>query len=117
MDKPIARLSGETDVVAVPPPSEPERVLLHMPVDVRSVSLAVIAALMGLFALHWAKAVFIPLLLAVMFTFALAPVVDGLCRWRLPRSLSAAVLLMGLVSALGAGAYTLQDDLDNMIQS
>ncbi len=88
-----------------------------MPVDVRSASLAVIAALLGLFALHWARAVFVPLLLSIMFTYALTPVVDALCRWRLPRSLSAAVLMLSLVSAIGAGAYTLQDDVDNMIQS
>ena len=112
------RIAGEADE---PPPtsfkSEPDRVLLHMPVDVRSASLAVIAALLGLFALHWARAVFVPLLLSIMFTYALTPVVDALCRWRLPRSLSAAVLMLSLVSAIGAGAYTLQDDVDNMIQS
>lgn len=112
------RIAGEADE----PPltsfkSEPDRVLLHMPVDVRSASLAVIAALLGLFALHWARAVFVPLLLSIMFTYALTPVVDALCRWRLPRSLSAAVLMLSLVSAIGAGAYTLQDDVDNMIQS
>lgn len=101
----------------LPLSSEPERVLLHMPVDVRSASLAAIAALMGLFALHWARAVFVPLLLAIMFTYALTPVVDALCRWRMPRSISAAVLMLALVSALGVGAYTLQDDVDNMIQS
>jgi predicted PurR-regulated permease PerM len=119
MDKPFMRSlshdSEEPRAPAVKP--EPERVLLHMPVDVRSASLAVIAALMGLFALHWARAVFVPLLLAIMFTYALSPVVDALCRWRLPRALSAAVLMMGLVSAIGAGAYTLQDDVDNLIQS
>ena len=44
-------------------PAEPARVHLHMPIDVRSVSLAVIAFLACVFALHWASAVFIPLLL------------------------------------------------------
>lgn len=103
-------------MVAAEPPA-PDRVLLHMPVDVRSASLAVIAALLCLFALHWAQAVFIPLLLSIMFTYALAPVVDALYRWRLPRPIGAAVLLVSLVSAMGTGAYTLQDDVDNLIQS
>lgn len=103
--------------MAAAEPTAPDRVLLHMPVDVRSASLAVIAALLCLFALHWAQAVFIPLLLAIMFTYALSPVVDALYRWRLPRPIGAAVLLVSLVSALGAGAYTLQDDVDNLIQS
>ncbi len=111
------RIAGDTDEAPPPLKPEAERVLLHMPVDVRSASLAVIATLMGLFALHWARAVFVPLLLAIMFTYALTPVVDALCRWRMPRALSAAVLMLGLVSAIGAGAYTLQDDVDNLIKS
>ncbi|HEV7912861.1 MAG TPA: AI-2E family transporter, partial [Albitalea sp.] len=61
------------------------RVLLHMPVDVRSASLALIAALLCLFALHWASAVFIPLMMGVMFSYALTPAVDLMSRWRLPR--------------------------------
>jgi len=106
---------NEPTVAARPP--EQERVLLHMPVDVRSASLAVIAALLCLFALRWAQAVFIPLLLSIMFTYALSPVVDALYRWRMPRPIGAAVLLLALVSAIGAGGYTLQDDADNLIQS
>ncbi|MBC7699896.1 MAG: AI-2E family transporter [Massilia sp.] len=117
MDKRASSLDGDDLQPPMLPKSEPERVLLHMPVAVRSASLAVIAALLGLFALHWARAVFVPLLLSIMFTYALTPLVDALCRWRLPRSVSAAVLMLALVSAIGAGAYTLQDDVDNMIQS
>ena len=54
--EPTAIAAAET------PTAEPERVLLHMPVDVRSASLVVIATLLALFALHWASAVFIPLM-------------------------------------------------------
>ena len=36
---------------------EPERVLLHMPVDVRSAALGVVALLAALYTLHWAAAV------------------------------------------------------------
>lgn len=41
-------------------PPEPDRLLLHMPVDIRNMSLVVLAGLGFLFVLHWAKAVFIP---------------------------------------------------------
>ena len=61
------------------------RVLLHMPVDVRSASMAVVALLLGLYTLHWAAAVVIPLLLGLMFSYALSPAVDALERWRVPR--------------------------------
>src|SRR5438105_2045911 len=100
-----------------PPPAEPERVLLHMPVDVRSVSLAVLAVLACLFALAWAKAVFIPLLLGLMVSYALTPVVDRLERWRLPRVFASAVLLIAIVAALLWTAWSLADDATAVLES
>ncbi|HUP07116.1 MAG TPA: AI-2E family transporter, partial [Caldimonas sp.] len=84
----------EDSALAPTPPAEPERVLLHMPVDVRSAALAVLAVLAGLYTLAWAKAVFIPLLLGLMASYALTPVVDRLERWRLPRVFASALLLV-----------------------
>lgn len=89
---------------------EPERVHLHMPIDVRSVSLAVLALLACVYVLHWASAVFIPLLLGVMASYALSPIVERLARWHLPRALGAALLLMAVVGGLGSMAYSLADD-------
>jgi predicted PurR-regulated permease PerM len=99
------------------PREEPERVLLHMPVDVRSASLVVLAVLASLFVLHWAKEVFIPLLLGVMFSYALEPVVARLERWRLPRAVGAGVLMLAIVSAIGWTGYALSDDATKLIES
>ena len=96
---------------------EPARVLLHMPVDVRSASLVVIAALASLFALHWASAVFIPLLMGLMFSYALAPLVNVLSRWRLPRPVGAGILLITILSTVAWSAYTLRDDANSLIES
>ena len=53
-----AQPNGEEPVAAtMEPPVEPARVLLHMPVDVRSVSLVVLATLASIFVLRWASAV------------------------------------------------------------
>ena len=90
--------------------------LLHM-VNVRSASLAVIAVLLCLFALHFASAVFIPLMMALMFSYALTPAVDLMSRWRLPRPAGAALLLIVILSGLGWGGYTLRDDANNLIES
>lgn len=89
---------------------EPEHLYLQTPIDVRSVSLAVLAILASIFVLHWASAVFIPLLLGVMTSYALSPAVDQLRRWHVPRVLGAAMLLLTLVSGLGSMAYSLSDD-------
>jgi predicted PurR-regulated permease PerM len=93
------------------------RALLHMPVNVRSASLALIAALLCLFALHWASAVFIPLMMGAMFSYALTPAVDLMSRWWLPRPAAAALLLIALLSTVGWGAYTLRADADSLIES
>ena len=52
-----------------PDPDEPPRVLLHMPVDVRSLALIVLTVLASIYALHWAKAILVPILLGVMRLF------------------------------------------------
>lgn len=39
---------------------------LQMPISIRSLSLAIIALLAGLFVLHWARAVFIPFMLGLV---------------------------------------------------
>jgi hypothetical protein len=69
--------------------TESPRVLLHMPVDVRSVSLVIIAGLGCIFMLRWASAVFIPLMVGILFSYGLSPVVDWLALRRIPRALSA----------------------------
>jgi predicted PurR-regulated permease PerM len=104
--------SADTEAILVDatPACEPERVHLHMPIDVRSVSLAVLALLASVYALHWASAVFIPLLLGMMVSYALSPLVERLQRWRLPRALGSALLLSALVGSLGWIAYSLSDD-------
>lgn len=113
----------QDDVTMAPDPlpseeaPEPERVLLHMPVDVRSVSLAVLAALATVFALHWASAVFIPLMLGITFSYALTPIVNRMERMRIPRAIGAALLMIGIVGGMGWTAYALSDDATMLIES
>ena len=90
---------------------------LHMPVDVRSASLAVLALLASVYALHWAGAVFIPLLLGVMFSYAMSPAVGWLQRWHVPRVIGAAALMIALVCGLGSMVYSLSDDATALVES
>lgn len=101
----------------MPTPRVRAPVQLHMPVDVRSLSLGLIAVLLSIFALHWARAVFIPVLMGLLFSYALAPLVDRLERVRLPRALGAALLLLAIVGALGGSAFLLRDQANNLIEA
>lgn len=105
-----------------PPPmpggeAAPTQLPLRTPIDVRSASVALLAALASVYTLRWASAVFIPLLLGLMLSYALSPLVDRLQRWRVPRVLAAAALLLSLLGGLGFGAYALADDATALLAS
>jgi predicted PurR-regulated permease PerM len=93
------------------------RIHLHMPVDVRSLSLAVLAVLASVFALHWAREVLVPLLLGVMVSYALTPLVDRLEAWRVPRFVASTLVMGALVGALGALTWALADDAEDLIET
>ena len=96
--------------------AESPRVLLHMPVDVRSVSLVVLATLASLYALRWASAVFIPVMVGILFSYALSPVVNWMQRCHIPRAISAGLLILGIVSGVGATVYSLSDEANKLVQ-
>ena len=99
------------------PAQDKERVLLHMPVDVRSTSMIVIASLLSLYALHWAAEIVIPVLMALLFSYALTPLVDRLVRVGIPRALGAAVVMVALVGGLAWGTWSLSDQANRLIES
>ena len=102
---------------ASPDPDEPARVLLHMPVDVRSLSLIVLTVLASIYALHWAQAILVPILLGVMFSYALTPVVDTLQRWHVPRAAGAGIVLSTIVLVIGWGGWRLSDDATALVET
>jgi hypothetical protein len=83
-------------------PEDPSHALLHVPVQVRSATLIVLAVLLVVATLKWASAFFIPLMLGLMLSYALSPIVDSLQRARVPRWLSAGLLIVGLLAGAGA---------------
>lgn len=93
------------------------REAMPAPVDARQAAMAVLAVLGSLFTLHWASAVFVPLLLGLMFSYALTPLVDRMVRLHLPRTLAAALLLLGIVGGGASLAYSLGDDAAAMIEA
>ena len=70
----------------------------------------VIAAVAIVFLLRAASPLLIPIVLAVLISYALEPVVAWLHRRRLPRVAGASVLLISIVSLTGWGVYSLRDD-------
>jgi predicted PurR-regulated permease PerM len=96
---------------------ESASLVLRAPVDVYSFSLALLAVLAVIFVLHWARAIFIPLMLGVMISYALSPPVNLMQKWRIPRAIGAALLLLAIVGGTGSLVYSLSDDAAKLIET
>ena len=94
---------------------EPAPSQLPVRVDVRSVSLTILAAAAVLAILDLAQSVIIPFVVSGLLFYALDPIVDALQRWRVPRGLGAALVLLLLIAGLGASAYSLSDDVMQVV--
>ena len=75
----------------------------------------IIAVIAVLWAIRWLKPVLVPLVLGIFITFWLTPLVDRLERWRVHRSIGAALVLLVLVSGVGVSGYALRDDATSLV--
>ena len=72
-------------------------------INVRSLSLVILATIATFFFIDWAQAILLPLVVAVLISYALDPLVTGLERLRLPRTVAAGFVI-SIVIAIGAAA-------------
>jgi predicted PurR-regulated permease PerM len=90
--------------------SGPDPLVIRMPVDVRGLSLSILAGLAAIITLQYAQSVLIPVVLGILLSYALSPIVTSLARLHVPRAIGAAVAVAVLVGSIGLGVYTLSDE-------
>ena len=101
---------GASNAVADDLPPDAPGAIARTRLDVRTLSLAVIAGIGALLFLRFARSVFIPLTIGVLISYALEPIVAWLRKWSIPRAVGAAVALAFIVWAAGFGLFMLIDD-------
>lgn len=84
--------------------------MLTEAISIRSVALVSLTTMASLVFINWAQAILLPLVVAVMISYALAPLVSTLDRLKIPRPLSAALVLICLLSAIAAASVPLQHE-------
>ena len=75
------------------------------PKDLRSISLVFLASVTAIGVLWVGRSLFVPILFGIGLAFVLGPSVDRLERWRIPRAVGAALLLLAILVATGAVGY------------
>ncbi len=74
-------------------------------------SLVLLAGVAGIALLYFGAPFFIPFFVAVLFAYALSPLVDLLTRVLRWRVIAAAVVVLGVLGMLGLAAWTWSDDM------
>jgi predicted PurR-regulated permease PerM len=95
--------------------SEPGPSALRVPIDVPTAALTVLAALAIIFILQSAQQVLIPIVLAIFVAYILSPLVTGLRRIGLPRPIGAGLAVVLLAGGLGAGVWSITDDVVRLV--
>jgi predicted PurR-regulated permease PerM len=88
-----------------------------VPVDVRSVTLSVLAAIGVILMLQYAQPVLIPIVVAVLISYVLGPAVTSLEKHGMPRVLGAVFTIGMLCTGIGLGLYTLTDEAMAIVES
>ncbi|MDQ3068887.1 MAG: AI-2E family transporter [Acidobacteriota bacterium] len=84
-------------------------------IDVRSVALSILACVALVWFLRFAQEVLVPVVLAILVSYALWPLVNYLVKIKVPRTIAAALVLCATTGALGWTMYTVRFQAINLI--
>jgi predicted PurR-regulated permease PerM len=95
--------------VVLPPETaaelEEERELLHANIRAASMAQVAVAIIAGIAVCYFARLPLITISVTLLIAFILEPVVDGLHKWRVPRSLGSVIAVLLLVAVFAAATY------------
>jgi predicted PurR-regulated permease PerM len=101
---------------AAPPPQDPVVPAIRASVHARSIALTALAVIATVCALYFAQTFFISLLLGILIAYTLNPLVAHLERIRVPRAAGTITVMVGVMGALGFGAYSLRGQVQTIIE-
>lgn len=88
---------------------------LRMPSGSHGIALIILATIALVFALDWAQSFFVSLLVGILIAYTLNPLVVGLEKISVPRLAATTIVMIGIVSALIFGAYSLRGQIQTII--
>jgi predicted PurR-regulated permease PerM len=87
-----------------------------VPMDIRSAALTLLAVFAFILLLRYAQAMIIPIVLGLLISYALDPIVTHITKWRVPRTLAAAVVVLAVTGATGSLVYGLRGQATALVE-
>jgi predicted PurR-regulated permease PerM len=109
--------SSAPDVAGEVAAGAAEPILIRMPVDVRGLTLSLLALLAAVVMLKYAQAVLIPIVLGILLSYVLAPGVDSLHRRGVPRIIGSTLMIALLCVGIGFGVYKLSGQVMDIVDT
>src|SRR2546429_2007848 len=81
--------------------------LLQKPFDVRSIALTGLFILALFYTIYFMRSILLPIVLALLLSYLLRPIVRGLAKLKIPLPVSAAFILIGVLTLVGYGISAL----------
>src|SRR5213078_3264234 len=81
--------------------------LLQKPFDVRSIALTGLFILAVFYTIYFMRSILLPIVLALLLSYLLRPIVRGLAKLKIPLPVSAAFILIGVLTLVGYGISAL----------
>ena len=103
----VSEMSGDTPTTPAFITPEPEPVLEPDPFPPSSRALRFLAALAVIYTLYFARAILLPVALAIVLSLLLRPIVRWLSRHRIPETAGASICLLALAALLTIGVMQL----------
>jgi len=111
---PVAQATPATPAAAEPNIDRTEHALTSS--GARSLAMTVVAVLLVLYTIYFAREFLMPITFAALLSFLFSPIVRALTRLRVPAPLGAALVVLSLLTLIGAGAYRLSTPAERWIE-
>ncbi|HZV97356.1 MAG TPA: AI-2E family transporter, partial [Methylophilaceae bacterium] len=85
------------------------------PVEARGLAIGVLATIAFIYALDWAEAFFISILLGILLAYTLNPLVIALERIKIPRFIGVPLVVFSVICGITYGGYSLRGQVDSII--
>ncbi|MEX2476688.1 AI-2E family transporter [Marinobacter sp.] len=95
--------------------SAPERRTMREAINIKDAALVVLGVVAAVYFIDWAQAILLPLVVAVLVSYALDPLVSALGRLGIPRALGAGLVLLTLMAMTVAASIPLQREAMAML--